>query len=90
LGAILIAVSAFWIWNRGVESRSLNELAVPERHALYQRTLQTLQSSACDPNHGAHGLHDYCRRQAEFIVEFPECDASCSALAKRLLLNPEK
>ena len=90
LGVVLIATLAFWIWNRGVESRSLHELAAPERQALYGRTLQTLQSSACDPKHGARGLHDYCRRQAEFIVEFPECDQGCSELAKRFLLKPEK
>jgi hypothetical protein len=52
--------------------------------------LQTLQSAACDPKLGARGLHNYCRQQAEFIVEFPECDQGCSELAKRLLLNPEK
>jgi hypothetical protein len=90
LGAILIAILGFWIWNRGGESLSLHELATPERRALYERTLQTLQSPACDPKHGARGLHNYCRQQAEFIVEFPECDQGCADLAKRFLLNPEK
>jgi hypothetical protein len=31
------------------------------------------------------GAHD-----AEFIVEFPECDQGRSELARRLLLNPEQ
>jgi hypothetical protein len=56
-----------------------------ERHALYERTLQTLQSPSCDP--ARNGLKDYCRQQAEFIIKFPECDAACGELAKRFLLG---
>jgi hypothetical protein len=74
-----------WLWSPGGEAGAVRELPATERHALYQRTLLTLQSPSCDPAHS--GLKDYCREQAEFIIKFRECDAACGELAKRFLLG---
>jgi hypothetical protein len=36
--------------------------------------------TVCEPR-----LADHCRRQAEFVVRFPQCDAQCGELARRFL-----
>jgi hypothetical protein len=85
-GALLVAGLAGWWANRRAETRALLSLPAVERRALYERTLETLQSEACDAREGASGLREYCREQAEFIVRFPECDRACSELVKRTRL----
>lgn len=87
---LMVAAGAlFWIWSPGPESRAIRDLPEPERHVLYERTLATLHSP-CDPAHGSDGLKDYCREQAEFIVQFPECDVACASLARRYLASPAR
>jgi hypothetical protein len=66
---------------------SIEELAPEERHALYGRTLENLRSS-CAQQRG--GLDDFCREQADFIVQFPECDRACQQLAERYRGQPTR
>ena len=81
LAAGVTAVTAVWVWNGQAEQRAILRLPEGARRALYERTLQTLQSS-CKLDEGVGDLDDFCRSQAEFITKFPECDPSCSAVAK--------
>jgi hypothetical protein len=77
----VIAAIAFFQVDRGDERAAIGELPAQERRALYERTLRTLASS-CAPIKQRQGLADHCREQAEFIVQFPECDGACRALAE--------
>jgi hypothetical protein len=82
---------AYWIWNEGEQRKALRELPAADRQPLFERTRQNLQS-VC---RGARvqrpaGLAGYCREQAEFILQFPECDAECSNLARGLLNQPAR
>ncbi len=61
--------------------RELRDLPDPERHALYERTLETLRSS-CMRSTGPT-FTEYCRAQADFIERFPGCDSECHELARR-------
>jgi hypothetical protein len=81
-GVIAATGLAAIVWLRGPdrEQAAIGGLAPQERRALYERTLSTLQST-CASSKGSTGLDDFCRDQAEFIVKFPECNASCAALA---------
>lgn len=81
IAAIVIAVLALWLTDRTDERRAIEQLSGQERRALYERTLHTLRSS-CDPKTLPEGLDDFCQEQAEFVVQFPECDAVCRSLAK--------
>lgn len=68
--------------------RDLTELPTPERHALYERTRETLRSScpqARDPD-----VAEHCRQQAEFIRRFPECNAECRELAAHVAHQPSR
>lgn len=66
--------------------RELSELPVPERRAIYERTLETLRTTCTQ----ARGLEvaEYCRRQADFIKRFPECESDCRDLAARFAPQP--
>ncbi len=88
-----VALGLAWLAIRYVggtaERRAIEELPEQERRALYERTLKTLTSS-CEPETRPRGLDGYCNDQATFIVSFPECDASCQALASRLRRGPTR
>lgn len=86
---VALAVALFWFWNRGPEQRALRHLPEGERRALYERTLRTLKSP-CDNEQRTEGLERFCSEQAEFILEFPECDQACAALARRHLSTPSR
>jgi len=88
LTAALFAAAA-WIWFRGAETRAVRHLPLDERRALYERTVSTLRNP-CGLESRPAGLDAFCRAQAEFALEFPECDASCEATAKRFLASPVK
>jgi hypothetical protein len=74
-------VSALWVWNRGAETRAIRHLPADERRALYDRTLSVLRSP-CGPTRRTDALEKFCHDQAQFIIEFPECDAECLAVAR--------
>jgi hypothetical protein len=82
VGALAIAVIAALLWyaSQLAEHTAIAELPVQERRELYERTLHTLKTT-CDPAHQPIGLETFCHDQAEFIVQFPECDRACRALA---------
>jgi len=63
--------------------QTLAAVTTPERLALYDRTLRTLVSQ-CNGAKRPSGLEDFCREQAELVLQFPDCDAACRALARSL------
>lgn len=90
LGIIVAAtVTSLWLWNPDAERKAILKLPEPERRALYERTLRTLETT-CRPDKRAKGLEDFCREQSEFILRFPECDAACSSAAEPYRREPTR
>src|SRR5262245_10889720 len=91
IGAILVALAILGLvlWRLGAEGRAIRLLPAEERRALYERTLRTLRSP-CGSEKRASGLDEFCRDQAVFILEFPECEAECVSLARSNLPSPSK
>lgn len=83
-----VGLCAGWVWYAGRLDRELRALPDPERHALYERTEATLQSSCAQATGPAIG--DYCREQAELLERFPECDERCRLLARAFLRTPAR
>lgn len=81
LGLVVAGTAAYLVWAGGAESRALRGLPEGERRALYARTLRDLET-VCD--HPPEALLRHCARQAQFLSEFPECDAACRGLVQRL------
>jgi hypothetical protein len=74
-------VTILWLWNPDAERKAIQRLPQAERRVLYERTLRTLETT-CRLEGRESGLEDFCQRQAEFILRFPECDAACSSVAE--------
>jgi hypothetical protein len=71
-------IGAWLLWGTQ-PGRELNNMPAAERKELYSRTLETLRTT-CKRSTGER-LSDYCRDQAEFVLHFPECDATCQRVA---------
>ena len=78
------SISVLAIWNHDKTQGAIQRLPPADRGALFKRTLQTLES-ACVSEKRPPGLEDFCQSQAEFVVQFPECDARCTSLARQQL-----
>jgi hypothetical protein len=77
----IIAVLAFWIWREGRERRALSALPAQDRAELYHREFETLRT-LCGHGPREDALQQQCKARAEFLLQFPECDASCRELAR--------
>jgi cytochrome b pre-mRNA-processing protein 3 len=80
--AFLLAVTtaiAAWFWLAGAEQRALSELPLGDRRDIYARELANLRALCAPPANS--DLSERCRQQAEFVLEFPECDTACQELA---------
>ena len=87
--AAAVACAVFgWLWSRQSEQRAIRAMPEAERAALYRRTFDDL-AKVCNPER-APELQGHCHEQAEFILNFPECDGSCGELARRVLANPTR
>lgn len=86
LAAMLLALC---VASGSSERDAIRRLPEPERQALYQRTLKTLEST-CDLRKRPNGLEDFCQEQAEVIRLFPECTEACIAISKDHLPKPTR
>ena len=59
-----------------------------ERHALYERTRETLRTSC--PRAQEQDVAEHCQQQAAFITRFPECNTECKNLAARFSHRPSR
>lgn len=71
------------------ERAAIGQLPEVERQALYERTLRSLETT-CRGGERPDGLERFCREQAEFVVQFPQCDAGCQRLARTHLPTPSR
>jgi hypothetical protein len=78
----------WWWWQQTEQGRALRALPPADRVGLYERTLENLKT-VCDPAPG-RSVREFCREQATIILELPECDGACRALAQRHLSVPIK
>lgn len=83
--ATLVVAVIVYQWRSQEE---LRELPPAERHALYQRTIETLRST-CTHDNGPL-LDEHCREQAELVARFEECDRDCYELARRFAQKPTR
>lgn len=85
LGWIALALAAtaavgYGLWKEGAEDRAIRSLPAAERRAQFLRTAEELRTVCAHP---PDALVEHCRRQAEFLSRFPECDAACQRLVER-------
>jgi hypothetical protein len=71
-----------WVWWLGAERRAVRALPPAERATIFAQTLHEF-ADLCAPSRP--GLEQHCRRQASFLVNFPECDEHCQSLTRPIL-----
>jgi hypothetical protein len=78
---LLLAWAMAIAWHERHMRAQLRALPPATRSALYADTIDQLRR-VC-PTHP--GLLDHCVHEAELVVQLPECDADCRALAATFL-----
>ena len=81
VAVFVLATAGILLWQIAARRGSPNE----HRAEMYQRTLATVRDSCSPPK---PSLDSYCRDQAGLLLEFPECDAECVALARAIRHEP--
>ncbi len=87
--AVLLAIVAtisIYAWSAGEETRAVRRLPVEQRLGLYQRTMENLKT-ICDPAPG-RSMRNFCREQAELVLQLRECDDTCRVIARRHMSLP--
>ncbi len=88
LGLGLTGLTACWLYCEQSSERELRALPAAERQALYRHTLGGLSSGCSNP--ASPHPSEFCREQAQLLLQFPECDASCRTLAQPWLPQPTR
>ncbi len=84
----VLSVLALALYRHTRLDQEIRVLPASERRVLYERTRETLRSS-CEHVRGPE-LAEYCRRQADLLQRFPECDRDCRDLAARFTPLPSR
>ena len=78
MGAIALGVVAMvWLYFQGGENRALNAMAPAQRAAFYQETRDDLRLTCLTDAGVKRSLQPRCRKLADFLARFPECDEAC-------------
>jgi hypothetical protein len=83
VGVLTLVVIAVVHWS--ATEGSIRHLSAGERAEVYARSIEDLERSCTSGAAATGALRDHCRQQAEFVELFPECAASCQALARSIL-----
>lgn len=72
-----------WVWWLGGERRAIRAMPAGERAELFQITLRGFEELCTPPR---DGLQHHCRREASFLINFPECDDHCLSVTRPVLM----
>lgn len=85
LAAALVAALLFAYWySKTADRRAVRELPDEERHALYLHVLDGFERYCWSPVVAPNG---WCREQALFLQQFPECEARCAQIVRRYIIR---
>ncbi len=80
LALFALLVVAYFVWSPGAERRAVMSLPEQQRREAFVREYGVLRD-VCGRGPRDDALTERCRAQAEFVLDFPECDADCQSLA---------
>ncbi|MCP3136862.1 hypothetical protein [Pyxidicoccus xibeiensis] len=78
LGVLVLILGTVWLYLQGGENRALKAMAPAQRAALFQETRDDFRQG-CVTDAGVLNprFAKRCRRQADFLTRFEECDEAC-------------
>jgi hypothetical protein len=77
----LCLTATFWMAACDTErstAEAVKKLPPEVRAEVFERSLANLRA-LCEPLRD--GFHEYCRDLGRWLLQFPECDATCRSLA---------
>jgi hypothetical protein len=77
LAIALGVVAMVWLYLQGGENRALNAMAPAQRAAFFQETRDDLRLTCLTDAGVTRKLEQRCRKLADFLGRFPECDEAC-------------
>lgn len=87
---VAIAIAAFLaLRGPSSEQRALSRMAPDERRAVYERAMENLKV-LCGRGPRTDALERECEEQIRFVLQFPECDEACVAIARMHQQRPTK
>lgn len=72
-----------WVWWLGAERRAIRSMPAQERAELFETTIRGFEDLCTPPR---TGLENHCRREASFLINFPECDDHCLSITRPILM----
>lgn len=83
VGLLALAVVGGWAWQQA----SRRGGSPQHRAEMFQQALQNVQARCVPPK---AELESYCRDHATLLLDYPECDAECVALVRRIRNEPTR
>jgi hypothetical protein len=85
----VLQVTDWWMQRNGrwVAASEIARLSPTIRDGLFSRTLADTAALCGLPEARSGFLRRYCVRQAQLLVQLPECNADCSRLAAPILAD---
>ncbi len=70
-----------FVWSLGAERRAILRIPPVERHAIYENAYGEM-TRLCGAGPRTDALEKRCTELIQFVVQFPECDDACQAVAR--------
>ena len=77
--AVSLAIVAGSMWSSGREREALLQMSPEARARVYEGAISTL-AQMCPERKMDIEVPERCRRDAQFLSQFPECDDECRRL----------
>ncbi|MCU1281485.1 MAG: hypothetical protein JWM53_5031 [bacterium] len=82
IALFVLAISGYWLWQGAAQRRAVLRLPAEQRQRAVSSTLHVLDTLCAGDIDTALG--SYCEDQAQFVLQFPECDRGCRERAEAL------
>ena len=72
---LFLVLSGVWLYLNGSDERAIASMSPSQRATLFQETRDAFRGNCVtNPSPAAEAR---CHKQAEFLLNFPECDVAC-------------
>jgi len=87
--AIAAGIAIAAVRTPSAEQRALSRMPPDERGEVYERAMENVKA-LCGQGPRTDALERECAEQIRFVLQFPECDDACRAIARMRQPRPTK
>ena len=86
---LLVLLGGALAWDLGAERRAIRSMPSAERRLVYEHAFGELQR-LCGSRPRDDALERRCSELTRFVVQFPDCDDACQAIARSHVPSPTR